>query len=169
MTILVKRLKGLDGKPLIELPYKKRDTDGGWDLFMPVAVQLNPGQSVFFKSCYCVALPLGWTGLIRPRSSTYAKRIVTNGTIDCGYTGEIVIGLENRSDEVWQCAMHDRIVQMIPVFTGSGVANLFRSVTSAPQGMLRVMDVLTACEEMEEVDEMPETDRGDKGFGSSGK
>lgn len=84
---------------------------------------------------------------IRPRSGLAAKNgiIVVNtpGTVDWGYRGEIKVILLNTSDTPLAIHAGDRIAQMV-------VCPIIRP-------------------EIEIVDELSETQRGETGFGSSGR
>jgi dUTPase len=147
--------------------------DGGWDLYLPVDLELKAGERVFFNSGCHILLPVGWTGLIRPRSSSYKKGIVANGTIDAGYTGELTVGLENHSNETLRFNRGDRVVQLIPVFSGAGLMRVCDALGGGEDVDARMLSnniliSLLACELIREVDVMPETDRGENGHGSSG-
>lgn len=84
-------------------------------------------------------------GCIRPRSSTFRKRklFVMEGTIDCGYTGELFIIVFNPTNDDIFINNGERLAQIIPV-------PMFDKV------------------QVEEVNVMPYTARGEKGFGSTG-
>jgi dUTP pyrophosphatase len=94
-----------------------------------------------------IALPNGYVGLVHPRSGLAAKHGITvlntPGTIDAGYRGEIMVILYNSSDTDFDIAVGDRIAQI-----------LIQSVEQA---------VFTA------VDKLPDSERGETGFGSSGR
>jgi len=94
-----------------------------------------------------MALPEGWVAKIVPRSSIGAKtplRLSNSiGVIDSGYRGEVMVLYDNLSDSDYEIKAGDRIAQMWvePVKRFKGV----------------------------EVDLLGESDRGEGGFGSSGK
>lgn len=111
------------------------------------AVEIHPGQTVFLDTGVSVQLPTGWVGLIAPRSSTGKLRITlenTLGVIDSDYRGEIRARLYNFGEETQILYNFDRVMQMVVV-------------PHANPGMFEL------------VDELDVTNRGDKGFGSSGK
>ena len=90
-------------------------------------------------------IPEGFVGLIWPRSSLAIKNgiDVLAGVIDAGYRGEIKVCLFNSSSSGVDLATGDRVAQI-----------LFQA---SPSFFLEETNVLTS------------TDRGDGGFGSSGK
>lgn len=94
-----------------------------------------------------IALPEGWVAKIAPRSSIGAKtglRLSNSiGIIDADYRGEIGVLYDNISDSDYKIKAGDRIAQVWV------------------ERVERFKPVI--------VDILPETDRGDGGFGSTGK
>lgn len=94
-----------------------------------------------------IKLPEGYELQIRPRSGLALKEGITvlntPGTIDADYTGNIGIILLNVSDDVFEVSSGDRIAQ--------AVLNKYEKV------------------EWKVVESLDETERGDGGFGSTGK
>ena len=94
-----------------------------------------------------IELPKGYEAQIRPRSGLALKHGIsllnTPGTIDADYRGEIGIILINLSKEPFTLQPGERICQMIV----------------APYSRV----------EWEEVDELESSERGDGGFGHSGR
>lgn len=94
-----------------------------------------------------IALPEGYEAQIRPRSGLAIKHGITclntPGTIDADYRGEIGVELVNLSHEDYVVQPGERIAQMI--------INKFESI------------------EFELVNELDETERGEGGFGHTGK
>jgi dUTP pyrophosphatase len=94
-----------------------------------------------------IALPDGYVGLVHPRSGLAVKHGITvlntPGTIDSGYRGEIQVILLNTSDQEFVFERGERIAQL----------------------------VIQNYEEAKfvEVDQLPGTERGEGGFGSSGR
>jgi dUTP pyrophosphatase len=90
----------------------------------------------------------GFGFLVRDRSSmAYPKSILTcGGVIDRGYRGEMFVNLILFGDKEYQYHVQrgDKIAQIIPI---------------RPETMVQVV----------EVEELSESDRGDKGYGSSGR
>ena len=112
-----------------------------------VPVSLKPMERYLFPTGMHIQLPEGYEAQIRPRSGLAAKYgvTVTNcvGTIDSDYTGEIKVSLINLSTDTVVIYPGDRIAQMV-------VAK-YEKVT------------------WEEVAALDETERGDGGFGSTGR
>ena len=111
-------------------------------------VSLEPGQSIVFHTGLKCATPYGWGMNVFVRSSTgiKSKLRLCNGTgkIDTSqYRGEILIGLHNFG------------VKAKKIFDGERVAQA--EIIKIP--VVRI----------EEVKELSITDRGEGGFGSSGK
>ena len=125
-------------------PYRKYDTDAGYDLKARQDVLIMPGQTARFGSGVCVEIPPNYVGDIRPRSSMSQRGlIVPLGTIDHGYTGEIGLIVINASNQSQRIVKGERIAQLVVV--------------------------PCLIEPIEIVDELPESERGADGFGSTGK
>ena len=94
-----------------------------------------------------IALPEGYEAQIRPRSGLAIKHGITclntPGTIDADYRGDIGVELVNLSHDDYVVQPGERIAQMI--------INKFEKI------------------EFELVDELDETERGEGGFGHTGK
>ena len=108
-------------------------------------VELLPGARTNFNSGLKMEIPLGYFGLIRPRSGLATKKgldICTSGVVDSDYRGEIFITLINHGNITQVVEPLERIAQMI--------------ILPSPEISLV------------EVDELAETVRGVGGFGSTG-
>lgn len=112
-----------------------------------VEIHLYPGGRILIPTGLKVAVPLGYELQIRPRSGLAIKHGITvnnsPGTVDSDYRGDIGIILLNTSSETFIISNGDRIAQAV-----------LKQVEQA---------------EFEEVTELPSTDRGEGGFGSTGK
>ena len=112
-----------------------------------VPVSLKPMERYLFPTGMHIQLPEGYEAQIRPRSGLAAKYgvTVTNapGTIDEDFVGQIMVSLINLSTDTVVIYPGDRIAQMV-------VAK-YEKVT------------------WEEVAALDETERGDGGFGSTGR
>jgi len=119
--------------------------DGGLDIHANEHRGIQPGGRAIIGTGIYTAFHPQYVALLRDRSGNAAKHGVTvlAGVIDSGYRGEWKIVMLNTSDEVFCIGPGDRICQAIFV---------------QPQH-LRIEQVL----------ELPSSDRGEKGFGSSGK
>ena len=110
-------------------------------------IALKPMERWLFPTGMYIQLPEGYEAQIRPRSGLAAKYgvTVTNapGTVDADYTGEIKVSLINLSENTFVVYPGERIAQMV-------VAK-YEKVN------------------WNEVSTLDETERGDGGFGSTGK
>lgn len=126
-------------------PVRAHYADAGLDLKTPIDVFVKPNDSVCIDTGVHVEIPEGYWGKIESKSGLNVNHGVVSlgGTIDSGYTGSIRVKLYNFSDEAYHFSRGDKIAQL----------------------------VITPCVlcEVEEVDSFAETERGNKGFGSSGK
>lgn len=131
-------------RPDAVAPKRNYDDDAGFDL---TAVEIKKyGEDVLvFHTGIAIAIPPGWEGQGRPRSSNRNNSLLlcnSTCTIDAGYHGEIMFSYKIvGAGEIPKVG--DRIGQI--------VFHRLPSVT------------------LEEVSELPPSERGTKGFGSSGK
>lgn len=129
------------------LPSYAKPGDAGADLRASHSGEISPGKRLLVKTGVKIALPAGYVGLIHPRSGLAAKFGITvlnsPGTVDSGYRGEIMVTLINTSDEDYKFETGDRIAQLV----------IQRYETAR--------FVVVA--------ELPDSDRGETGFGSSGR
>jgi dUTP pyrophosphatase len=136
----------ITAEPGFEPSYAKAG-DAGADLRSAVDLVVPAGERVLVPTGVSVALPLGYVGLVHPRSGLAAKSGITvlnaPGTIDAGYRGEIQVILINTSKQDFKIDRGDRIAQL-----------LVQRVEFA---------------KFHSVSELPGTERGDSGFGSSGR
>ena len=126
-------------------PNRAHKTDAGLDIRSRETRLVKAHSSALFHTGLHVQLLQGTAGLLVSKSGLNVNHGITStGLIDEGYTGEILVKLYNNSDENYLVHAGDKISQLvvIPVFYGS----------------IHIVDSL---------DE--NTERGDKGFGSSGK
>lgn len=110
-------------------------------------ITLRPLQRMVITTGLHIALPEGYEAQVRPRSGLAAKHGVTvlntPGTIDADFRGEIGVILVNLSDEAFVVEDGERIAQLV-----------IAKYTQA---------------EWEEVASLGETERGEGGFGHTGK
>lgn len=126
-------------------PNRAHKTDAGLDIRSRETRLVKAHSSALFHTGLHVQLLQGTAGLLVSKSGLNVNHGITStGLIDEGYTGEIMVKLYNNSDEHYLVHAGDKISQLvvIPVFYED----------------IHLMDSL---------DE--NTERGDKGFGSSGK
>ncbi|MEZ5247088.1 MAG: dUTP diphosphatase [Acidimicrobiales bacterium] len=135
--------------PELPLPAYAKVGDAGVDLVARENVILEPrGGRALVPTGIAIALPDGYAGFVQPRSGLALSHGVTvlntPGLVDSGYRGELKVCLVNLDpDEPFEVVRGERIAQL----------------------------VVQAVEHVRfmEVDVLDETDRGDTGFGSSGR
>lgn len=140
MILKVKKLQ-----PEAILPSYAHGWDAGMDLFCIENVTLAPGQVGRIKSGIAVEIPDGFVGLCWDKSGLSMNHSikVLGGVIDSGFRGELIFGVINLGKEEYVFKKGDKVLQM-----------LIQKVEK--------MDIV-------ESEELSETDRGEKGFGSTGK
>lgn len=125
-------------------PIREHDTDAGLDI-RARDIQIVPAQGyAIFHTGVHIQLPHGTAGIIVSKSGLNVKNSITStGLIDEGYNGEIVVKLYNHGGYDYRVNQGDKISQIV------------------------IVPVL--YEDVEIVRDLEETERGDKGFGSTGK
>jgi len=128
-----------------KVPTKERNSDAGYDLYSIENITVNPGMRKVVKTGVAMSILDSVVGLIWPRSGLSVKAgiDILAGVIDSSYRGEIMVCVLNTGSYPVNIKKGDKIAQIIfqPYFNYK----------------------------MEEVDELSETDRGERGFGSSGR
>lgn len=141
MQIPIQRLD--DGLPV---PAHAHPGDGGVDLCARDAARLEPGERAAVATGIAIAIPVGFAGLVAPRSGLAARHGISvvngPGLVDSGYRGEIRVVLVNLSTDPFEIERGDRIAQLVVV--------------------------PVAVQDFVEVAELPVSSRGSGGFGSTG-
>jgi dUTP pyrophosphatase len=97
-----------------KLPYRKRPTDAGYDLFSIENVTIPPGNNKLIRTGIQISCPPGYYYTIEGRSSLWMKGIFPNrGIIDATYTGEVVVSLVNVNNDPFEISKGQRIAQLI--------------------------------------------------------
>ena len=131
------------------LPASATKGSSGMDIkaYVSSPVVMAPLERVLIPTGLFIALPENWEAQIRPRSGLAIKQgltcLNTPGTIDADYRGEIKVILINLSNEVQIIEDGDRIAQMV-----------FQPVEKVS---------------LQQVDTLDSTERGEGGFGHTGK
>jgi dUTP pyrophosphatase len=131
--------------PSIKDPQVAYDGDVAFDLYTREDIELAPGEWKKIPSGLALEIPEGYAGLIWDKSglsNNYALKML-GGVIDSGYRGEVMIGVINLGKEIYHFKAGDKVAQMII------------QKVEHPQFV--------------ETEELSDSDRGEKGFGSSGK
>lgn len=147
-------------------PTRAHEWDAGLDLYAPEDVTIEPLQFLGYKrrdlhgvgfvdepifggiptkidTGVHVEIPKGYYGHIESKSGLMLKGIDCTGTIDCGYTGSISAIMKNTSGKPFEVKRGQKITQLV--------------ISKC------------ACPEVEIVETLEDTERGDGGFGSTGK
>lgn len=126
------------------MPKRAHDVDAGLDLRTPFRVVLHQHDFVTIDTGVHVQIPKGYAGFLKAKSGLNVKHDITGtGLIDSGYTGSIRVKLYNNGHVAHVFNQGDKIIQLViaPIETP----------------------------ELELVESFEETERGDSGFGSTGR
>ena len=126
------------------MPTRAYPTDAGLDLYARETQVVPAKESAVFDTGVHIELPLCTTGFLKSKSGLNVKHgIISDGVIDAGYTGSIRVKLYNLSGYDYTVNAGDKISQLV------------------------VLPYVAPSLEL--VDKLSETERGNNGFGSSGK
>lgn len=126
------------------MPERAHDSDAGYDLKTPQSFCVPARSSVLIGTKVHIDIPSGYVGFIKSKSGLNVKHgILCEGVVDAQYVGEIKCKLYNHSDEDYHFDVGDKITQIV------------------------ILPIITP--KLELVDELEETERGENGFGSSGR
>lgn len=110
-------------------------------------IEIRPGETVLLHTGIALAIPEGFVGLVFARSGLATKRNLAPankvGVIDSDYRGELMVPLHNHGAETQTVLPGERIAQ------------------------LAILPYLTAA--FTEAETLSETERGEGGFGSTGR
>lgn len=130
-----------------KMPYRANEGDAGLDIHSVEKKTIQPSDTALIRTGIQMALPKGTEAQIRPRSGLALNHSITvlnsPGTIDEGYRGEVKIILINHGKEDFVIEKGMRIAQMV------------------------IAPVLQVT--VKQTENLTNTDRGEGGFGSSGK
>ena len=132
-----------------QLPAYGSKGAAGADLYacLEEAVTIAPGETTFIPTGLAMEIPFGYVGLIYARSGMACKRGLAPankvGVIDSDYRGEFLVALHNHGSRPQTVDCGERIAQLV------------------------ITPVLMPA--YEEVSELSDTQRGEGGFGSTGK
>lgn len=144
MKVAIKKLNANAKIPVYGSEYA-----AGADLYacLEETVEVAAGATVVIPTGIALELPVGYAGLIYARSGLATKQGLAPankvGVVDCDYRGEVKVALHNHSAEARTVSDGDRIAQLV------------------------IAPYITA--DFEEVENLSETERGEGGFGSTGK
>ena len=140
------RIKKLNESAVI--PTYAKDGDAGMDLVATSIISTTSTQ-ITYGIGLALEIPKGFVGLIFPRSSVRKTRLMLSncvGVIDSGYRGEL--------QATFNKVNHDSVSEN-DYKVGDRIA--------------QIMIIPHPSIEFEEADELSDTERGEGGFGSTGK
>ena len=131
------------------MPERAHKDDAGYDIFTPKDFVLhgmisNSAGMAEIDTGVHVLIEPGFVGILKSKSGLNVKHdIIGTGVIDANYTGSIKVKLYNLGVQPHKFNRGDKLIQLViyPISTP----------------------------ELELVDELPDTERGNNGFGSTGK
>ncbi len=142
MKIPVKKLH-----PDASLPTLGSALAAGADLYALEALTIAGGETKLIHTGIALEIPQGYGGFIFARSGLATKRHLAPankvGVVDADYRGEIMVALHNHGTEQQTVEKGERVAQMV------------------------ILPFLAA--EYFETEALSDTERGEKGFGSSGR
>ena len=134
-----------------KMPTRAHEYDAGLDIYAPDSIILYAGNSVEIDTGVHIEIPVGYCGLLKSKSGLNVKHGITGeGVVDHGYTGSIRVKLYNnsRDEKLHFVEKGDKLIQLLIVPIETPELELVENVADLYGG---------------------ETERGDNGFGSSGK
>ena len=125
-------------------PEKAHASDAGYDLRTPVCGAVFARDSSIIDTGIHIAIPEGYCGKLVSKSGLNVNHDITStGLIDAGYTGSIKVKLYNHGGERYFYKRGDKVTQLV------------------------VQPI--AETELVQVEALEDTERGDGGFGSTGR
>lgn len=125
-------------------PTRGHKFDAGMDLYSPYATIVSPHGSVVIDTGVHIQIPPSFCGVLISKSGLNVNHDITStGLIDSEYTGSITVKLYNHGPFPYKIDRGDKISQLVilPCF----------------------------IRDIEIVDSLPATERGNNGFGSTGR
>ena len=154
MKVRIKKLNGL-----AQIPTYAKDGDAGMDLIATSIISDTPTQ-ITYGLGVALEIPKGFVGLVFPRSSIRKTGLQLSnsvGVIDSGYRGELQATFNK-------------------LFGGEVMYDEMKVKETQPNDFYKVGDRVAQIMiiphpeiEFEEADELSDTERGEGGFGSTGK
>lgn len=96
------------------MPERAHEEDAGADIRTPVGFILEAGGSATIHTGVHVELPYSTVGMLKSKSGLNVNHsIVTEGVIDEGYTGEIVVKMHSLSNQHKVFKRGDKITQLV--------------------------------------------------------
>ena len=130
------------------VPTRGSNESAGWDLYAAEDTIVPARGKAIIATDIAVAITTGYYGRIAPRSGMSWKNHtdIGAGVVDSDYRGPVGVVMFNHADTDLQITKDDRVAQMV-----------IEKINTAP--LLLVPDGM----------ELDDTERGEGGFGSTGK
>lgn len=126
------------------MPRRAHELDAGYDLFSREDAVIFQNTSCTFDTGVHMEIPRGYVGFLKSKSGLNVKSgIQSEGVIDAGYTGSIVVKLFNHGSKAVEIKKGQKISQIV------------------------LLPIITP--DVELADSLEDTERGNGGFGSTGK
>jgi dUTP pyrophosphatase len=127
------------------IPTRGSDSAAGWDLYASQECVVPARGKAIVPTDIAIAVPVGYYGRVAPRSGMAWKKHtdIGAGVIDADYRGPIGVVMFNHADEDLQIETGDRVAQLV-----------IEQISMAP---------------LTEVEELDDTERGEGGYGSTGR
>lgn len=125
------------------MPDRAHVPDAGADLRAPERFILRAHSHVTIDTGVHIEIPYGYVGMVKSKSGLMLEGIVTDGTVDSGYTGSIRVVLFNHSGKHREFKAGDKVAQLV------------------------IMKIVSPT--FVQVEKVEGGDRGDSGFGSTGR
>lgn len=129
------------------MPTRAHAEDAGLDLYTPEGFMLlsfGEVDNYTVDTGVHMEIPEGYVGMLKSKSGLNVNRgVITEGVIDAGYTGSIKVKLYNLGEDIQYFQRGDKIAQLV------------------------ILPIVTPALKL--VDKFAKTERGDNGFGSTGR
>ncbi len=127
------------------IPTRGSAVAAGWDLYASQECIVPARGKAIVSTDISIAVPVGYYGRVAPRSGMAWKNHtdIGAGVIDADYRGPIGVVMFNHSEEDLKIEVEDRVAQLV-----------IEQISMAP---------------LTEVDSLDDTERGEGGYGSTGR
>lgn len=100
--------------PGAKMPTRAHEYDAGFDLYSREEKYIPAFGSAVFDTGVHVEIPPNFVGMVKSKSGLNVKKGLTSeGVIDCGYTGSIVVKLYNHSTSARKIEVGQKISQLV--------------------------------------------------------
>ncbi|MAH20736.1 MAG: dUTP diphosphatase [Flavobacteriaceae bacterium] len=127
------------------IPTRGSAVAAGWDLYASQECIIPARGKAIVSTDIAIAVPVGYYGRVAPRSGMAWKKHtdIGAGVIDADYRGPVGVVMFNHSEEDLKIEVEDRVAQLV-----------IEQISMAP---------------LTEVESLDDTERGEGGYGSTGR